>query len=122
MCSFFFFFSSRRRHTRYWRDWSSDVCSSDLTAFQNVRDAKLSRYLEKIARRAFETLRRRPRDHLQISDLGQARQNFFLNAIGKICVGRLATQIFERQYRDRFRWYRASPGSAGARAVVPNKK
>src|SRR3712207_7950841 len=29
----FFFFSSRRRHTRYWRDWSSDVCSSDLEAF-----------------------------------------------------------------------------------------
>src|SRR3712207_9422480 len=28
----FFFFSSRRRHTRYWRDWSSDVCSSDLAA------------------------------------------------------------------------------------------
>src|SRR3712207_8162104 len=26
----FGFFSSRRRHTRYWRDWSSDVCSSDL--------------------------------------------------------------------------------------------
>src|SRR3712207_5878637 len=26
----FFFFSSRRRHTRYWRDWNSDVCSSDL--------------------------------------------------------------------------------------------
>src|SRR3712207_8463487 len=25
-------FSSRRRHTRYWRDWSSDVCSSDLGA------------------------------------------------------------------------------------------
>src|SRR5437870_13602344 len=30
---FFFFFSSRRRHTRWPRDWSSDVCSSDL----NVR-------------------------------------------------------------------------------------
>src|SRR3712207_7972212 len=28
----FFFFSSRRRHTRYWRDWSSDVCSSDLAS------------------------------------------------------------------------------------------
>src|SRR5207245_4837736 len=25
-----FFFSSRRRHTRCYRDWSSDVCSSDL--------------------------------------------------------------------------------------------
>src|SRR5258707_11312786 len=29
MCRMFFL-SSRRRHTRYWRDWSSDVCSSDL--------------------------------------------------------------------------------------------
>src|SRR5690625_7973699 len=28
---FGFFFSSRRRHTRWPRDWSSDVCSSDLT-------------------------------------------------------------------------------------------
>src|SRR6266542_4801194 len=28
--SVFFFFSSRRRHTRCYRDWSSDVCSSDL--------------------------------------------------------------------------------------------
>src|SRR5256886_6088527 len=27
----FFFFSSRRRHTRFDCDWSSDVCSSDLT-------------------------------------------------------------------------------------------
>src|SRR3989449_6060182 len=30
----FFFFSSRRRHTRCSRDWSSDVCSSDLQAAQ----------------------------------------------------------------------------------------
>src|SRR2546429_6993636 len=29
---FWFFFSSRRRHTRCSRDWSSDVCSSDLRA------------------------------------------------------------------------------------------
>src|SRR5260370_10629135 len=28
----FFFFSSRRRHTRFKCDWSSDVCSSDLSA------------------------------------------------------------------------------------------
>src|SRR3712207_7527436 len=31
-----FFFSSRRRHTRYWRDWSSDVCSSDLVVPQLI--------------------------------------------------------------------------------------
>src|SRR5207253_6127259 len=39
----FFFFSSRRRHTRWPRDWSSDVCSSDLpilrTGFQDERAA-----------------------------------------------------------------------------------
>src|SRR5438128_293020 len=29
----FFFFSSRRRHTRCYRDWSSDVCSSDLHGY-----------------------------------------------------------------------------------------
>src|SRR5207248_7768245 len=35
----FFFFSSRRRHTRSYGDWSSDVCSSDLEMFgRDVRD------------------------------------------------------------------------------------
>src|SRR5699024_11362525 len=37
LCStFFFFFSSRRRHTRSKRDWSSDVCSSDLVTLNEV--------------------------------------------------------------------------------------
>src|SRR2546430_11243388 len=31
LLTLFFFFSSRRRHTRFDCDWSSDVCSSDLT-------------------------------------------------------------------------------------------
>src|SRR5256885_15716372 len=35
-----FFFSSRRRHTRLQGDWSSDVCSSDLT--QATRDRMLA--------------------------------------------------------------------------------
>src|SRR5206468_8374022 len=34
----FFFFSSRRRHTRSDRDWSSDVCSSDLERHPRVTD------------------------------------------------------------------------------------
>src|SRR5699024_11488984 len=34
-----FFFSSRRRHTRSKRDWSSDVCSSDLTFSQRITSA-----------------------------------------------------------------------------------
>src|SRR5207249_7400946 len=32
----FFFFSSRRRHTRSKRDWSSDVCYSDLVIFFDI--------------------------------------------------------------------------------------
>src|SRR5690606_39298367 len=36
---FLFFFSSRRRHTRFSRDWSSDVCSSDLTRGGRSRDS-----------------------------------------------------------------------------------
>src|SRR5207253_8288339 len=34
--SFVLFFSSRRRHTRWPRDWSSDVCSSDLTTWNGM--------------------------------------------------------------------------------------
>src|SRR5699024_7191462 len=39
-CSFLccFFFSSRRRHTRSKRDWSSDVCSSDLVWTHGVAE------------------------------------------------------------------------------------
>src|SRR3712207_2792428 len=45
---FFFFFSSRRRHTRYWRDWSSDVCSSDLDNV-NLLAANLTTQVRNIA-------------------------------------------------------------------------
>src|SRR5437764_412466 len=38
---FFFFFSSRRRHTRYIGDWSSDVCSSDLSPIAKLCVASL---------------------------------------------------------------------------------
>src|SRR2546422_1341792 len=46
---FFFFFSSRRRHTRCSRDWSSDVCSSDLS-----NDPDRDAYLKRINRVAGE--------------------------------------------------------------------
>src|SRR6266550_2896095 len=38
LASGWFFFSSRRRHTRCSRDWSSDVCSSDLVDSAAVQD------------------------------------------------------------------------------------
>src|SRR5690606_39647470 len=36
----YFFFSSRRRHTRFSRDWSSDVCSSDLDKINTLTTIK----------------------------------------------------------------------------------
>src|SRR2546430_7361741 len=39
---FFFFFSSRRRHTRFDCDWSSDVCSSDLSGWSTRARAMAS--------------------------------------------------------------------------------
>src|SRR2546430_6813349 len=42
ICSVFFFFSSRRRHTRFDCDWSSDVCSSDLS--QSAEDGSANLY------------------------------------------------------------------------------
>src|SRR3712207_8125353 len=45
-----FFFSSRRRHTRYWRDWSSDVCSSDLILLGLIHEG------EGVAAKALESL------------------------------------------------------------------
>src|SRR5699024_11286624 len=45
---FYFFFSSRRRHTRSKRDWSSDVCSSDLISSQPVRTKDITRTRGKV--------------------------------------------------------------------------
>src|SRR5437879_12655669 len=46
----FFFFSSRRRHTRYIGDWSSDVCSSDLSRRARSRRRRERARLERITR------------------------------------------------------------------------
>src|SRR2546422_3909865 len=46
-----FFFSSRRRHTRCSRDWSSDVCSSDLRLGARLLDDLLSLLPEGVDRR-----------------------------------------------------------------------
>src|SRR2546422_1439954 len=44
----FFFFSSRRRHTRCSRDWSSDVCSSDLQVLGRERRGHLEVVVEAV--------------------------------------------------------------------------
>src|SRR5690554_7309781 len=47
-CHGIFFFSSRRRHTRCGRDWSSDVCSSDLTYTVGAKHSMLGVSLQTV--------------------------------------------------------------------------
>src|SRR5437868_11082372 len=69
---FFFFFSSRRRHTRSKRDWSSDVCSSDLRAAALRGAARaVSRRRRPAARRADRPRRRRGPPAPQSADGGR---------------------------------------------------
>src|SRR2546429_38937 len=58
-CIIFFFFSSRRRHTRCSRDWSSDVCSSDLADHARIHVGE-AQHRARVAR-------------FQIQDLAAAR-------------------------------------------------
>src|SRR5207245_8782252 len=58
-----FFFSSRRRHTRCYRDWSSDVCSSDLTTRWDLPLPELSAtlsYQDRVLDRVLARLEREP--------------------------------------------------------------
>src|SRR6266511_4993375 len=84
MC--FFFFSSRRRHTSFSRDWSSDVCSSDLDAQAILEDAV--RQQQGIA--VFEAARRRP---------------FDIGLVAMTWLGVLAAVPFVRPFRwSRLMW------------------
>src|SRR2546422_399650 len=71
-----FFFSSRRRHTRCSRDWSSDVCSSDLVVdVANVdplgQDLVFARVVSKL------------REHLERRDLGVEAVVVFVDELNK---------------------------------------
>src|SRR2546430_10112938 len=65
-----FVFSSRRRHTRFDCDWSSDVCSSDLTAtaqFDSLNDAVAA-----VTPSGLVTAKARGETHVMIRFCGQA--------------------------------------------------
>src|SRR5436309_4382403 len=65
-----FFFSSRRRHTRFSRDWSSDVCSSDLLSSGIGPSAKRKTSCHRHAARD-----RRPRDQVELHSFEGPSQN-----------------------------------------------
>src|SRR5439155_16859748 len=82
-----FFFSSRRRHTRWPRDWSSDVCSSDLLALSRDRHAAWREWGPYLSERQWGTVRE------DYSTSGDA-WNYFSRSeerrVGKECRARWA--------------------------------
>src|SRR5439155_11680303 len=61
---FSFFFSSRRRHTRWPRDWSSDVCSSDLPSWTSSP----RRDIDPVPSRVLHPMTIRRGDEVQLGD------------------------------------------------------
>src|SRR2546422_4599968 len=89
----FFFFSSRRRHTRCSRDWSSDVCSSDLAKLQSARveAGTIIDDARRDAERLREELRQRARneaDAMLKNAERQIQQRSEERRVGKECRSR----------------------------------
>src|SRR5699024_9178264 len=64
-----FLFSSRRRHTRSKRDWSSDVCSSDLMQSVHVRTTTLTDYTSKVRRHIIAELGDKRMGEVSLDDI-----------------------------------------------------
>src|SRR5438067_10515764 len=85
----FFFFSSRRRHTRSKRDWSSDVCSSDL--LQAMTTVVPRHFVEEFCDKARALGPRPDNTHItlqNIEKLGQFVQRSEERRVGKECRSR----------------------------------
>src|SRR3712207_9452160 len=97
-----FFFSSRRRHTRYWRDWSSDVCSSDLQAKHIVEaadgfgisganentDAALAQYRQLAGKKLIAIHAAESKETVEFSKLHTGRSRSEERRVGKECRSR----------------------------------
>src|SRR5256885_9772366 len=86
---FFFFFSSRRRHTRLQGDWSSDVCSSDLSCSRGDRGSGERAALNQPCRLACVTsstaLRRPSRVHILLRCLRTVRSEEHTSELQSPC-------------------------------------
>src|SRR5437660_6943273 len=88
MCLFFFFFSSRRRHTRWPRDWSSDVCSSDLhRRLELVRGKRCQLGATEAEQKGRGLAIRRPRS-LRVESTLEVRDRSEERRVGKECRSR----------------------------------
>src|SRR5699024_6390958 len=96
VCSFFF--SSRRRHTRSKRDWSSDVCSSDLHALpQNIEKLFVGLCLLQYPEESFSEVRRISKQVPQLPEYIEfffIKQKLFLSCAGAPDIDRRIDAAF----------------------------
>src|SRR5207245_5398351 len=88
-----FFFSSSRRHTRCYRDWSSDVCASDLPAAE-----KLSTYQ---AYMADPEMRRRSWQSRLAHPAWTAEPNQAHRALARLACSAIDTQVITQRSEER---------------------
>src|SRR3712207_8842286 len=108
-----FFFSSTRRHTRYWRDWSSEVCSSDLEQHGWLRLAgpRWRHLLEGVPGVSPD------REYVPCTDAGSAR-----------LVGRINEHEYQavadppEEFRDRNSAAEGKRGDLGGRGIMSKKQ
>src|SRR5207249_7022111 len=102
-----FFFSSRRRHTRSKRDWSSDVCSSDLDS-ELIDFSPMATRTEKPM--SSESLNFTPGRSLRSSRMTRSEER----RVGKVC----RAQWMEDRDKQTIRASTMMIGSATARAAI----
>src|SRR5216683_6193437 len=87
---FFFFFSSRRRHTRSDRDWSSDVCSSDLNAAERATTEKVAEGVWFVAGGSHNSVAIEMKDHIVLVEapLNDGRSGAVFEEVNKLAPGK----------------------------------
>src|SRR5690606_40911390 len=106
---FLFFFSSRRRHTRFSRDWSSDVCSSDLGSCRpSLSDGQFTPAREQAPEQRSGILRMLQREHVTTGQgvhLAMRHQTRQIRSeerrVGKECRSRWSAE--EEKKRDKIK-------------------
>src|SRR5206468_5985436 len=97
---YFFFFSSRRRHTSSDRDWSSDVCSSDLRGFRASGPFLFCRLEIQLAGDRCIQLRAPKCGRRDDAELLQPAAEYLYRGIAPL----LAAAFSELRLREKFRW------------------
>src|SRR5690625_7945993 len=98
-----FFFSSRRRHTRWPRDWSSDVCSSDLPEFLDKKPMQGTGVVPELCRPFLQRTRRiqieigrascRERELIRVNDEGEEKLKKAMNTLA------MSARAYERMMK-----------------------